>query len=179
MNAAAVYFRVSTSKQDRSIDDQRQAVQSYANSHGYTITEWFDRDEGKSGTSFEKRPDFMRMVHLIESSQHGFVTVLVYDVDRWGRSIDPEEATYWRFHLKRLGVQVVFVSDEALNRNDMAARIQLTLKQEVATEESKKQSLRVRERSFLRATEGYRVGGFAHSATAARSSVGTANQGGF
>lgn len=157
----AVYFRCSTDKQDRSIADQRRVLMEYAQSHDLTITAWYDKDEGISGTSFEKRPDFMRMVGDVESGRNDFSQILVYDVDRWGRPIDPDESVYWEYHFKRLGVQVTYSSDESINDNSLAGRLTKKIKQELATEESQKQSLRVRERSKMRAAEGFRVGGFA------------------
>jgi len=157
----AVYFRCSTDKQDNSIADQRTILSDYAKQNGLTITTWFDKDEGKSGTSFEKRPDFMRMVRLVESGRHDFSQILVYDVDRWGRPTDPDESGYWEFRFKRCGVAVRYVSDETVNDNSMMGRIGKKFKQELASEESRKQSIRVRERSKMRAAEGFRVGGFA------------------
>jgi DNA invertase Pin-like site-specific DNA recombinase len=156
-----VYFRCSTDKQDQSIPDQRKKVEEFAGQNNMQIVVWFDKDEGRSGTSFEKRPDFMRMVSLIESGRAPFSKVLVYDVDRWGRPIDPRESTYWEYHCKRYGAEIVYVNDLSVNDNTLAGRLTKTIKQELATEESRKQSLRVRERSKLRASEGYRVGGFA------------------
>lgn len=129
--------------------------------NGLEVVAWFDKDDGKSGTSFEKRPDFMRMVRTVESGQHLFSQILVYDVDRWGRPIDPNESTYWEYHFKRSGVQVVYILDESINANSLVGRLNKHIKQELATEESHKQSLRVRERSQARAAEGFRVGGFA------------------
>ncbi len=161
MKHAAVYFRCSTDKQDKSIGDQRQTIEDFADRNNFEITDWFDKDDGKSGTSFEKRPDFMRMVRLVEGGRNDFTRILVYDVDRWGRPIDPEESVYWEYHLKRYGVRVIYVSDESVNDNSMAGRLTKTIKQELATEESRKQSVRVRERSKMRAAEGFRVGGFA------------------
>ena len=158
---AAVYFRCSTDKQDKSIPDQRRKVEEFALNNNIEIVSWFDKDEGKSGTSFEKRPDFMKMVSIIESGRTPFCKVLVYDVDRWGRPIDPHESTYWEYHCKRFGVEIVYVNDLSVNDHTMAGRLTKAIKQELATEESRKQSLRVRERSKLRASEGYRVGGFA------------------
>ena len=157
----AVYFRCSTDKQDNSIADQRKVIVDYAQKNEMPITAWFDKDEGKSGTNFEKRPDFMRMVRMVESNRNDFRKILVYDVDRWGRPIDPDESTYWEYHFKRYGVQVVYISDDSINHNSLAGRLTKKIKQELATEESHKQSLRVRERSKMRAAEGFRVGGFA------------------
>jgi len=158
---SAVYFRCSTDKQDKSISDQKQVLEKYAYENNFIITTWFDKDEGKSGTSFEKRPDFMRMLHCVESKQNNFKVILVYDIDRWGRPTDPDESSYWEYHFKRYGVKVHYISDEYLNDDSLGGRIQKKIKQELASEESKKQSLRVRERSIMRTQEGFKVGGFA------------------
>ncbi len=141
--------------------DQRSVIQSFADANGMIITCWFDGDEGRSGTNFEGRPDFMRMVKAVENRSNDFSQILVYDVDRWGRPIDPDESTYWEYHFRRFGVAVTYISDQAINDRSLAGRLTKKIKQELATEESHKQSLRVRERSKLRAAEGYRVGGFA------------------
>lgn len=157
----AVYFRCSTDKQDKSISDQRNSLVDYANEHDMEIISWFDKDHGKSGTSFEKRPDFMRMVRLVESGQHGFKTILVYDIDRWGRPTDADESIYWEVFFRKRGVTIVYVTDESVNDNSFGGRLNKKLKQELATEESRKRSHLIRERSKLRAAEGFRVGGFA------------------
>ncbi len=158
---AAVYFRCSTDKQDRSIQDQRTVIVEYARNHSIEITAWFDGDEGKSGTSFVRRPDFMRMVKTVESRANNFSVILVYDIDRWGRPTDPSESGYWDYHFVRHGVRVIYISDQSVNDPSMLGRLSKNFKQELASEESRKQSVRVHERSRLRAAEGFRVGGFA------------------
>ncbi len=103
---AAVYFRCSTEKQDKSIADQKRVIEQYASENHLEITTWFAEDEGKSGTSFEKRPGFMKMLRLVESGANDFSQILVYDVDRWGRPTDPDESNYWEYHFRRLGVEL-------------------------------------------------------------------------
>ncbi len=71
------------------------------------------------------------------------------------------EATYWEVRFKKHGVRILYATDESVNDDTLAGRLTKKIKQELATEESRKQSLRVRERSKLRSKEGYRVGGFA------------------
>ena len=84
---AVGYVRCSTDMQDDSTEQQKKAIEIWAKGNGYAIIEWFE-DEGKSGTSFDKRPGFMRMVKRIESSTN-FEYVLVYDESRWGRAGNP------------------------------------------------------------------------------------------
>lgn len=149
-NKAAVYFRCSTNNQDKSISDQKRVISDYALSNNYEITTWYDKDEGKSGTSFDNRPDFMNMVNTVEKERNDFSFILVYDIDRWGRPIDPDESIYWEVHFKRHGVRIIYILDESLNDNSLAGRLNKKIKQELASEESKKQSLRVHERSKMR-----------------------------
>ncbi len=160
MNRAAGYLRCSTDHQYDSIEDQRHAIGDYANRQGLILTRWFE-DEGKSGTSFEKRPGFLQMLRLVEQGKPEFEMILVYDIDRWGRPTDPDEANYWYFHFKKAGCPVLFINDSLSNEDSIGGRINKAIRQETASEESRKQSLRVRERSKLRAGEGRWVGGTA------------------
>lgn len=160
MNRAAGYLRCSTDHQYDSIEDQRRAIGDYANRQGFILTRWFE-DEGKSGTSFEKRPGFTQMLRLVEQGKPEFEMILVYDIDRWGKPTDPDEANYWYYHFKKAGCPVLFINDSLSNDDSIGGRINKAIRQETASEESRKQSLRVRERSKLRAGEGYWVGGTA------------------
>jgi len=122
-NNVAVYFRCSTDKQDKSMADQKAVLSEYAARNGLSIITWFDKDEGKSGTSFKNRPDFMRMVQLVESGRHDFSQILVYDIDRWGRPVDPDESAYWEYRFKQLGVRVRYATDESVNDDTLAGRL--------------------------------------------------------
>ena len=107
MTAAAGYIRCSTEQQEDSPDQQRRAILAFASSHGLDVVDWYV-DFGKSGTTFDERPEFQRLRHAIQSGPH-FKTVICYDESRWGRAIDAEENTYWRVHFRRFGVEVLLV----------------------------------------------------------------------
>ncbi|MBE0558030.1 MAG: recombinase family protein, partial [Proteobacteria bacterium] len=57
---------------------------------------------------FEQREAFQALRKSVENG-HTFATVICYDESRWGRAIDSEENTYWRFHFRKFGVNVILV----------------------------------------------------------------------
>lgn len=104
---AVGYIRCSTELQEESPEQQKKEIELYATKQGFTVTEWFV-DFGKSGTTFDQRPEFERLRKRVESHPN-FQTVICYDESRWGRAIDAEENTYWRVHFRRSGVEVLLV----------------------------------------------------------------------
>ncbi len=101
------YVRVSTDEQARddrtSLTQQRQAIDALALRSGLALVATFE-DPGASGGRAENRPGFMALeayckAHPRPTRSPG--TVLVLNDSRWGRFDDPEEATWWRFELKK------------------------------------------------------------------------------
>ena len=133
------YVRCSTDKQGYSILDQKKAITEFANRLGYEITEWF-ADEGKSGVGMEHRRALVRMLELVGREQADFKYILVYDVSRWGRYGDPDEAAYWEYHCKRCGVEVLYVSENFPEDNRMATAMLKMMKRVEAGEYSRKLS---------------------------------------
>jgi site-specific DNA recombinase len=83
----ACYARVSTEDQaDRqTIDAQKKFLRRYCDLHGLEIAGWY-ADDGISGTvPLEDRPDGRRLLEGAEAG--GFDVVLVYRLDRLGRSL--------------------------------------------------------------------------------------------
>ncbi len=156
---AAGYVRCSTDTQDDSIEQQKRAIATWAKDHEYTIIEWFE-DEGKSGTSFDKRPAFMRMVGRVETSPN-FEYVLVYDESRWGRAGNPRESTYWKMHFERKGVRVRVINSQSKSENDIGSYVVEVVESAEASEYSKKLS-----RSTLRGCVDNASKGFSNGGTA-------------
>lgn len=77
----ATYARVSMRDQD--IETQRAALSGYCERMGYTVVETYE-DEGFSGKT-DKRPDFERL--LADMRQGGLDAIIVYKLDRIGRSV--------------------------------------------------------------------------------------------
>lgn len=153
------YVRCSTDMQDHSIEDQSKAILRYAEVNGFEVTEWF-KDEGTSGR-FSWRPEFQRLVRLVEAHRVPFSTLLVYDVSRWGRFEDLDEAAFWEFYLKRNGISVVYTNESFKDDGSFEGSILKTLSRLEAKKRSEDQSRIVTERSRMNAERGYSSGGSA------------------
>ena len=84
---AVLYLRMSSDKQETSIDDQRAELLTYAEKHGYVIVGEY-LDEAISGDDTERRTGFLQMREDTRSGR--FDLVLCWDQDRFGRS------SHWR-----------------------------------------------------------------------------------
>lgn len=105
--AAVGYVRCSTETQEDSPDQQKKEILAYAVLKGYEIVEWFI-DSGKSGTTFDQRPEFQRLRATVDQEPQ-FHVVICYDESRWGRAIDSAENIYWRVYFRKRGVEVFLV----------------------------------------------------------------------
>jgi site-specific DNA recombinase len=104
---AVGYVRCSTEMQEDSPEQQKKEILDFARKNGFEMIDWFV-DFGKSGTTFDQREAFQALRKSVENG-HTFGTVICYDESRWGRAIDSEENTYWRFHFRKYGVNVILV----------------------------------------------------------------------
>ena len=106
---AVGYLRRSTDRQEKSIPDQRQAVEQYAKEQGLQVHKHYV-DDAISGTSTLGRKAFQQMMADAQKSGCRFSYVIVYDVKRFGR-VDNDEAGYYRHLLRTSGVEVLYVSE--------------------------------------------------------------------
>jgi site-specific DNA recombinase len=124
---AVAYLRRSTSRQEKSLDDQRTEIEQYAAANGYLILRWF-QDDGISGDATERRDGFLAF-HKAACNGRDFDVVLVWDQDRFGR-FDSMEAGYWIHPLRKAGVRLVSVTEGPINWDDFTGRVMYSLKQE-------------------------------------------------
>lgn len=116
---AAAYLRMSTDKQETSIDQQREGILT-AFSEKYEIVEWYI-DEGKSGSrDVEKRTDFLRM--LADATKGRFEVVLVYDLSRFDRRDTFEQAADKKT-LRDHGVRLTTILEGEIDWNTSTGRI--------------------------------------------------------
>ncbi len=152
---AVGYLRRSTDRQEQSIGDQRRVIEAYAVNNGYDILDYYV-DDAISGASSEDRASFLRLIQDAKQRDCPFQFVLVYDIKRFGR-VDNDEAGYYRYQLRRNGVEVVYVS-EGFNGDDTDDLLR-PVKQWQARQELKDLS-KVTIRGLLsRADGGWWVGG--------------------
>ena len=90
---AAQYVRMSTDYQRYSIENQVVVIAAYAERHGLTIVRTY-RDEGESGLRIRNRKGLRELIDDVSSGRADFTHLLVYDVSRWGRFQDTDEAAH-------------------------------------------------------------------------------------
>lgn len=104
---AAAYYRASTGKQELSIHDQQQFVRKWASERGYSLTPENEYvDEGISGTTFEKRPGFMKLLNDIRTNRIQVECVVFYDLSRFSRAADTRQSLSYEWQLEQYGVKV-------------------------------------------------------------------------
>ena len=96
-------------------------------------------DEGITGTSAEKRPEFMRMME--EAKRKKFDMIITREVSRFARNT-VDTLQYTRM-LKEHGVAVFFLNDN-INTFDGDGELRLTIMATLAQDESRKTSIRVK-----------------------------------
>ncbi|MBQ3545430.1 MAG: recombinase family protein [Lachnospiraceae bacterium] len=96
-------------------------------------------DEGITGTSAEKRPQFMKMIE--DAKKKKFNMIITREVSRFARNtVDTLQFTR---KLKEYGVEVFFINDN-IKTFDGDGELRLTIMATLAQDESRKTSLRVK-----------------------------------
>jgi len=92
-----------------------EEIRRYATGHGYMLPEKFIfADEGISGRSARKRPQFNRMIALAHQKPQPFQAILLWKFSRFARS--REDSIVYKSLLRReLGIDVVSVSEPLSN----------------------------------------------------------------
>ena len=133
LRPAVGYLRRSTDRQEQSLADQEAAINRYAEANGLDILRLYT-DDAISGTSADNRPAFQRLMADASNGHRDFRFVLCYDVKRFSRG-DNDEAGYYRYLLKKNGVEVLYAS-EGFNGDDTDDLVR-SVKQFLARQESK------------------------------------------
>lgn len=118
---AAQYVRMSTEHQQYSTDNQAATIAIYAEKHGLEIVKTY-ADEGKSGLNIKGRPALQALLDDVESGRADFAVLLVYDVSRWGRFQDPDEAASYELRCKSKGVRVLYCGEECTSPHLLGLR---------------------------------------------------------
>lgn len=151
---AAQYVRMSTERQDYSIAYQIAANAAYALQHGFEIVRTYT-DAGLSGLTIERRVGLKALLSDIVAGTADFREILVYDVSRWGRFQNPDQAAYYEFICAEAGVSVRYCAEVFENDGSPASALLKHLKRAMAAEYSRELSERV-----MRAHRGLRAQGF-------------------
>jgi DNA invertase Pin-like site-specific DNA recombinase len=158
---AAQYLRMSTDHQQYSLDNQADAIARYAAAHGFHIVKTYS-DAAKSGLRLKNRNGLKQLLKDVVDGKKEFRAVLVYDVSRWGRFQDSDEAAHYEYICKSSGVPVHYCAEMFDNPvGGPLALILKALKRTMAAEYSRDLSTKVRAGLLRLAKMGYKLGGTA------------------
>ncbi|MGH7025915.1 recombinase family protein [Brevundimonas sp.] len=157
---AAQYLRMSTDRQDVSLEFQARAIATWAKSHGFHIVQTFT-DHGISGVTLEKRDALKELLRIVLDGHPGFSAILVYDVSRWGRFQNPDQAAHYEFMCQEAGVDVEYCAESFRNDGTAMSGLIKHVKRTMAAEFSRENSQRIsrakmvlRERNFWTGGQG-------------------------
>lgn len=139
---AAQYLRMSTEHQQYSLDFQRAVIQSYAERNNFIVVQTYT-DAGKSGLALKHREGLALLLHNIVAGEQAYKAVLVYDVSRWGRFQDTDEAAHYEFLCRQSGVPIHYCAETFSNEITMPNAIMKALKRVMAAEYSRELSEKV------------------------------------
>lgn len=154
---AAQYLRMSTDQQRYSLDNQAAAIAAYAAGNGLTICRSYV-DAGVSGLRAANRHGMQQLLAEVVGGEADFEVVLVYDVSRWGRFQNPDEAAHYEFVCRQEGVQIEYCAEE-LGAGGVAGALLKQVKRVMAAEYSRHLSVSVLEAQRRAAAQGYWQGG--------------------
>lgn len=157
---AAEYVRMSTEHQRYSTDNQAADIRRYAERRGYEIVRTY-ADEGKSGLNLGGRRGLQALPEDVEHGRADFEALIVYDVSRWGRFQDPDEAATYELRCRRAGVAVHYCAEQFENDGSIGSSIIKTVKRAMAGEYSRELSVKVFAGQANLIRLGYRQGGAA------------------
>ena len=155
---AAQYVRMSTEHQQYSTENQGDAIQQYAEQHGFEIIRTY-ADEGKSGLSLDGRKALQQLLNDVGTGSADFSAVLVYDVSRWGRFQNPDEGAYYELCCDIAGIKVHYCAEQFGNDGSPFSHIIKALKRMMAGEYPRELSVKVFTGQRRLIGLGYRQGG--------------------
>src|SRR5215469_11633946 len=130
---AAEYVRVSTDQQQYSIRNQQAAIAEYAAAHGFEVVRTY-ADPARSGLDIKRRPGLQKLLDDVLCGTTDFKAVLVYDVSRWGRFQDSDEAACYEFLCKRAKIQVHYCAEPFANDGSVLSNFVKMVKRTMAAE---------------------------------------------
>ena len=155
---AACYARMSTERQCYSIANQELAIADYAKRNNLIIVQHYV-DRAKSGLSVKGRTGLKTLLRDVVTGHAGYKVILVYDISRWGRFQDTDEAGHYEFLCREAGVQVRYCAEPFETDEAVAASLFKAVKRTMAAEFSRTLSTNVYAAKTYVAGKGYWVGG--------------------
>lgn len=155
---AAQYVRMSTERQEYSLDFQMATNAAYALEHGFEIVRTYE-DAGISGLTLQNRNGLKALLADVVGGRADFTTILVYDVSRWGRFQNPDQAAHYEFICDEAGVKVAYCAEAWPNDGSPTSALLKHLKRAMAAEYSRDLSQKVSRAQRGLLAQGYWTGG--------------------
>ena len=155
---AAQYLRMSTEHQQYSFPNQMQRIQEYAQRQNFTVTRTYE-DPAKSGLRLKNRPGLRELLRDVAGGNPGYKAILVYDVSRWGRFQDTDEAAHYEFLCKSAGIPVHYCAEIFANDGSLPSSIIKNLKRLMAGEYSRELGVKVFAGQKRLVEMGFKMGG--------------------
>jgi DNA invertase Pin-like site-specific DNA recombinase len=155
---AAQYLRMSTERQDFSMTHQKIVIAAYALEHGYDIVRTF-ADEGISGLGIDRREGLKSLLAEVLAGKPEFSAVLVYDVSRWGRFQNPDQAACYEFLCHDAGIDILYCAEQFANDGTITSVLLKNIKRVMAAEYSRELSGKVSRAQATLAQQGFWQGG--------------------
>lgn len=159
-NRAVMYVRMSTERQDYSTDHQRAKIREYAAACGLRVIREYV-DDGKSGLDIKRRAGLRSLMNDVQSAQPDFSHIIVYDISRWGRFQDIDEAAYHEHTCRRAGIEVVYCAEKFANDGGPFTSLLKSMKRVMAAEYSRELSEKVFAAQSRFIEMGFKQGGHA------------------
>jgi DNA invertase Pin-like site-specific DNA recombinase len=154
----AQYVRMSTEDQQYSIANQNAKLQEYAAKHGFSISRTY-ADRGRSGVVIKRRKGLSELLADVLSGHADYKAVLVYDVSRWGRFQNPDEAAHYEYLCQKAGITIHYCAEQFVNDGSLPSSIMKALKRTMAGEYSRELGVRVYDGKKRLTELGFRQGG--------------------
>ena len=155
---AVQYVRTSSDRQHHSLDNQVAGIAEYAGRRGYEIVATYV-DAGKSGLSLKGRHGLQQLLAAVLRPERDFDAILVFDVSRWGRFQNPDQAGHYEFICRQAGLTVAYCAEPFENNLSPMSTIAKHLKRVMAGEYSRELSQRLSRAHVQQASLGFRQGG--------------------
>lgn len=154
---AAQYLRMSTDRQQFSLEAQAELIAAFAEMEGYEVVETY-QDAGRSGVTMAGRDGLKALLRDVVSGPP-YKAILVADVSRWGRYQDPDEAAHYEFLCRDAGVRVRYCAEAFADDGSITSGLVKNLKRLMAAEYSRQLSDRCRAGLHRAVLAGGRHGG--------------------
>lgn len=138
----AEYVRMSTDHQKYSTANQAAAIREYAGKHNMHVARTY-ADDGKSGLEIGRRGGLRQLLNDVTTGHLDFSAILVYDISRWGRFQNSDEAAHYEFLCTKAGVRVIYCAEPFENDGTPLATIVKGVKRSMAAEYSRELSAKV------------------------------------